>query len=179
MKVGIVGVGLIPFKVRHPDKTYYELAVEAFCNALDDAKITREKVDNVVYGMGDLYVPAIRQACAQLVLQDIEIQGFDCAPRDAVALAQRVNTTESVWYGIASLRPGSSPTFTDRFVTWSLAVMAAVSAREMNPMLTSMSRLMTGSLVGRGGRFMMSGSPFSNPRARAGAPSVTRFSKRS
>ena len=70
MKVGIVGVGVIPYKVRHPDKTYYELALEALGNALDDAKITREEVDSVVYGLADLYVLAIRQACASTILQD-------------------------------------------------------------------------------------------------------------
>ena len=52
---------------------------------------------------------------------------------------------------------------------------ATVSAMAMTAMLSAMSRLMTGSVVGRGGRRMMSGSPFSSPKARAGAPSVTKF----
>ena len=56
--------------------------------------------------------------------------------------------------------------------------MATVSARAMTSILVSIPRLITGSLMGRGGRRMMSGSPFSNPRANAGNPSVTRFNTR-
>ncbi|MNC84765.1 hypothetical protein D3C83_03310 [compost metagenome] len=56
--------------------------------------------------------------------------------------------------------------------------MAMASTTAMTPMPIAMSRLMTGSLGGRGGCFMMSGSPFSIPSARAGAPSLTRFSHR-
>ena len=70
MRVGIVGIGLLPWKVRYPDKTYYELAVEAVGKAFDDAKIGPDAVDNVVYGLADVYVNAIRQACASTILQD-------------------------------------------------------------------------------------------------------------
>ena len=54
-----------------------------------------------------------------------------------------------------------------------------VSTAAMMMMLITMFRLITGSRGERGGRFMMSGSPFSSPRARAGAPSVTRFNHKS
>ena len=47
------------------------------------------------------------------------------------------------------------------------------------PIPIAISRLMTGSVGERDGCFMMSGSPFSRPSARAGAPSLTRFSQSS
>jgi acetyl-CoA C-acetyltransferase len=50
-KVAIVGVGLTKFKARWPDKTYYELAYDAAKMALDDAGITRERIDCCVYGI--------------------------------------------------------------------------------------------------------------------------------
>jgi len=56
------------------------------------------------------------------------------------------------------------------------AITAEVMATAWTATPSSISRLITGSFVGRGGRCMMSGSPFSRPSARAGAPSVTRFS---
>lgn len=65
-----MGIGLLPWKVRYPDKTYYELAAEAVGKAFDDAKLGPDAVDNVVYGLADVYVNAIRQACASTILQD-------------------------------------------------------------------------------------------------------------
>ncbi|TAK31660.1 MAG: thiolase family protein [Chloroflexota bacterium] len=70
MRVGIIGVGLLPWKVRYPNKTYYELAAEAVRKALDDAGIGKDRVDNVVYGLADVYTMAIRQACASTIIQD-------------------------------------------------------------------------------------------------------------
>ncbi|WP_066272055.1 thiolase family protein [Hydrogenophaga palleronii] len=70
MKVGIVGVGLIPWKSRYPDKTYYELALDVTKAALADAKISPAEVDNVVYGLSDLMVAWVRQCCPATTVQD-------------------------------------------------------------------------------------------------------------
>lgn len=50
-RVGIVGIGQLPFKSRYADKSYLALALEATKKALDDAKITKEDVDAVVYSI--------------------------------------------------------------------------------------------------------------------------------
>ena len=70
MKVGIVGVGLIPWKVRYPDKTYYELALDVTKAALKDAQISAHDVDHVVWGMSDLMVAWVRQCCPSTTAQD-------------------------------------------------------------------------------------------------------------
>ena len=54
-----------------------------------------------------------------------------------------------------------------------------VMAMVWTMMPLSMNLLMIGSSDGLGGCCMMSGSPFSVPSAKAGAPSVTRFSHKS
>ena len=51
-----------------------------------------------------------------------------------------------------------------------------MSTMPTTPIPIAMSRSMTGSFGARGGRCMMSLSPFSIPSARAGAPSLTRLS---
>jgi acetyl-CoA acetyltransferase len=50
-KVGIVGVGQLPFKSRYAEKSFLALALEATKKALDDAKISKEDVDEVVYSI--------------------------------------------------------------------------------------------------------------------------------
>lgn len=70
MKVGIVGVGLIPWKVRYPDKTYYELALDVTKAALGDAGIGPGDVDHVIWGLSDLMVAWVRQCCPSTTLQD-------------------------------------------------------------------------------------------------------------
>lgn len=70
MKVGIVGVGLIPWKVRYPDKTYYELALDVTKAALEDAGLTSDDIDHVVWGLSDLMVAWVRQCCPSTTLQD-------------------------------------------------------------------------------------------------------------
>ncbi|MFJ1256653.1 thiolase family protein [Cupriavidus sp. CuC1] len=70
MKVGIVGVGLIPWKVRYADKTYYELALDVTKAALQDAGITSRDVDHVVWGLSDLMVAWVRQCCPSTTMQD-------------------------------------------------------------------------------------------------------------
>lgn len=70
MKVGIVGVGLIPWKTRYADKTYYELALDVTKAALEDAGISADQVDNVVYGVSDLMVYWTRQCCPSTTMQD-------------------------------------------------------------------------------------------------------------
>ncbi|MFC2039719.1 thiolase family protein [Chloroflexota bacterium] len=70
MKVGIVGVGLLPWKIRYPDKTYFELSMDAMKNALEDANISPHEIDNVVYGISDLMVTFVRQCCPSTIIQD-------------------------------------------------------------------------------------------------------------
>lgn len=69
-KVGIVGVGLIPWKVRYPDKTYYELALDVTKAALADARLSASDVDHVVWGLSDLMVAWVRQCCPSTTMQE-------------------------------------------------------------------------------------------------------------
>lgn len=69
-KVAVVGVGLIPWKSRYADKTYYELAMDVTKAALQDASISASDVDTVVHGMSDLMVAWVRQCCASTTVQD-------------------------------------------------------------------------------------------------------------
>jgi acetyl-CoA C-acetyltransferase len=50
-KVAIIGVGQTPFRSRSPEKTYVELAQDAVKAALDDAGLTPDDIDAVVYSM--------------------------------------------------------------------------------------------------------------------------------
>lgn len=69
-EVVVAGVGLLPWRSRHADKTYAELAVDAARAAFEDARLPREEVDFIVYGLADVMVPVLRQACAGTVIQD-------------------------------------------------------------------------------------------------------------
>ncbi|NLY64953.1 MAG: thiolase family protein [Alcaligenaceae bacterium] len=70
MRVGIVGVGLIPWQVRYANKTYYELAQDVTKAALADARISASDVDHVVWGLSDLMVAWVRQCCPSTTMQD-------------------------------------------------------------------------------------------------------------
>jgi acetyl-CoA acetyltransferase len=70
MRVGIVGVGLIPWKVRYADKSYSELALDVTKAALQDAGISKDEVDHVVWGLSDLMVAWVRQCCPSTTMQD-------------------------------------------------------------------------------------------------------------
>ena len=50
-KVAVIGVGETPFKTHHPDQTYVELAQTAAKAALDDAGLTPEAIEAVVFSM--------------------------------------------------------------------------------------------------------------------------------
>jgi acetyl-CoA acetyltransferase len=55
-KVGIIGVGITPFRARYLDKTYFELAYDATKLALEDANkndanITHKDLETTVYGI--------------------------------------------------------------------------------------------------------------------------------
>jgi acetyl-CoA C-acetyltransferase len=63
-------VGLIPWRSRYADKTYYELAMEVTRAALRDARIGAEDVDSVVHGLSDLMVAWVRQCCPSTTVQD-------------------------------------------------------------------------------------------------------------
>ncbi|HWJ02621.1 MAG TPA: thiolase family protein [Verrucomicrobiae bacterium] len=50
-RVGIVGAGVTPFRGRWIEKSYYELAQMATAAALEDAGMTTNEIDGVVYGI--------------------------------------------------------------------------------------------------------------------------------
>lgn len=50
-RVAIVGAANTPFRARWPEKTYYELAYDAAKGVLSDARVAREDVQAVVYGI--------------------------------------------------------------------------------------------------------------------------------
>lgn len=55
-KVGIIGIGITPFKARYLDKTYFELAYDATKFALEDAnkngaEITHKDLQSTIYGI--------------------------------------------------------------------------------------------------------------------------------
>jgi acetyl-CoA acetyltransferase len=50
-KVGVVGIGTTQFRSRWIEKTYFELAFDAVKMALEDAGITKDRIDCVVYGI--------------------------------------------------------------------------------------------------------------------------------
>src|SRR5262249_41301078 len=50
-RVAVIGVGETVFKTDIPDKTYVELAQEAAKSALDDAGLTPQEIDAVVFSM--------------------------------------------------------------------------------------------------------------------------------
>lgn len=67
-KVGIVGVGQLPFKSRYVDKTYRALAFEATKRALSDAGLRVADVDAVVYAIFNEIM--MRQQMGELYLHD-------------------------------------------------------------------------------------------------------------
>jgi acetyl-CoA C-acetyltransferase len=55
-RVAVVGTGQTKFEARTPQKTYYELALEAATKAVNDAGISPGSIDSVVYGIyNDLF----------------------------------------------------------------------------------------------------------------------------
>jgi acetyl-CoA C-acetyltransferase len=55
-RVAIIGTGSTPFKTRHRDKTYYELAFDAAKATFQDAGIKHTDVDSAIYGIyNDLF----------------------------------------------------------------------------------------------------------------------------
>ncbi len=55
-RVAVIGTGQTKFEARAPNKTYYELAMEAAMKAIKEAEITPGGVDSVVYGIyNDLF----------------------------------------------------------------------------------------------------------------------------
>jgi len=50
-RVAIIGAGTTPFRSRHPDRTYYELAYDAALAAYADAGLERDDIECAVYGM--------------------------------------------------------------------------------------------------------------------------------
>ncbi len=67
-KVAVVGIGSVPFRVRHPTKSYGKLGYEATKAALEDAKLTIKDMDSAVYGCyNDLFH---RQFMYDIIIHD-------------------------------------------------------------------------------------------------------------
>jgi acetyl-CoA C-acetyltransferase len=60
--VAVIGTGQIPFKTNYPDKTYVELAQEAAKLALDDAGLTPDEIDAVVFSMAPTEFMGVNEA---------------------------------------------------------------------------------------------------------------------
>jgi len=60
--VAVVGTGQTPFKTHYADKTYVELAQTAAKLALDDAGITPEEIDAVVFSMAPTQFMGVNEA---------------------------------------------------------------------------------------------------------------------
>jgi acetyl-CoA C-acetyltransferase len=60
--VAVVGTGQTPFKTHYPDKTYVELAQTAAKLALDDAGVTPEEIDAVVFSMAPTQFMGVNEA---------------------------------------------------------------------------------------------------------------------
>lgn len=73
-KVGIVGIGTLPWRSRYADKSFRALALEATKKAIEDAKVKPQDIDNVVYS---IYCETmLRQQIPTPLLQDyIGLQG--------------------------------------------------------------------------------------------------------
>ncbi len=67
-KVGIVGIGQLPFKSRYVDRTFQTLSVEASKKALEDAGISHKDVDAVVYSI--FSEPLLRQQIPDGLVHD-------------------------------------------------------------------------------------------------------------
>lgn len=50
-RVAIVGIGAFPFRVRHPNYTYYRMAYEATKKVLEDANLTIQDIESAIYGI--------------------------------------------------------------------------------------------------------------------------------
>jgi acetyl-CoA C-acetyltransferase len=61
-RVAVIGVGETVFRKHHPDKTYVELAQEAALKALDDAGLTMDAVDAVVFSMAPTQFMGVNDA---------------------------------------------------------------------------------------------------------------------
>jgi acetyl-CoA acetyltransferase len=67
-RVAVVGVGQLPFRSRHPDRQFYELAYDAGRLALDDAGISVDDVDTMFHSI--YCEPMMRQQIADNYVQD-------------------------------------------------------------------------------------------------------------
>ena len=80
-RVAIVGVGATRFKARWPEKTYFELAYDAVAEALQHARIQKDTISSVVYGIyNELFQ---RQFMPELFVHDY--LGLNLAPGTRVA----------------------------------------------------------------------------------------------
>jgi acetyl-CoA acetyltransferase len=67
-RVAIVGVGQLPFRSRHPDRLFYELAYDAAQLALADANASVEQIDMMYHSI--YCEPMMRQQIADNYVQD-------------------------------------------------------------------------------------------------------------
>ncbi len=50
-RVAIVGIGMYPFRVRHPKMSYYNMAYETTKQTLEDANLKINQIDSAIYGI--------------------------------------------------------------------------------------------------------------------------------
>ncbi|MHA1379778.1 MAG: thiolase family protein [Candidatus Helarchaeota archaeon] len=67
-KVAIVGIGIYPFRVRHPKVSYYNMAYETTKRTLEDANLTIEQIDSAVYGVYNDFFE--RQFMPDIIIHD-------------------------------------------------------------------------------------------------------------
>lgn len=67
-KVAVVGIGTVPWQMRNAEKTFRALGLQVAKRALEDAKISKKDIDNVVYS---IYCESmIRQQIPSTLMQD-------------------------------------------------------------------------------------------------------------
>ncbi|NVM54704.1 MAG: thiolase family protein [Candidatus Helarchaeota archaeon] len=67
-RVAVVGIGSVPFRVRHPDKSFSKLGYDATKAVLEDANLSISDIDSAVYGCyNDLFH---RQFMYDIIIHD-------------------------------------------------------------------------------------------------------------
>jgi acetyl-CoA acetyltransferase len=84
--VGIIGVGQLPFRSRHPERLFYELAYDAASLALKDASIAVDDIDTMYHSI--YCEPMMRQQIADNYVQDY----LGLADKEGIRIAAGAST---------------------------------------------------------------------------------------
>lgn len=85
-RIAIVGVGQMPFRSRHPERLFYELAYDVTGLAMDDAGITGDDIDTVYHSI--YCEPMMRQQIADNYVQDY----LGLADKEGIRIAAGAST---------------------------------------------------------------------------------------